>query len=140
MKTLITNNLLKFTLGTVVLTVLFRIILSTSITNQISLGIIFCSVSYGLLMWFNGRYFGRKEYENLPIYDIGFRFHLFTFLGHNLVSILWFAFSFESKYENINVIYTTALIWLVILVIHFVYYLSIRKSTIKNLDKENLFE
>lgn len=140
MKTLITNNLLKFTLVTIILTILFRIVLSTSITNKITLGVIICSILYGILMWFNGRYFGRKEYEYLPIYDIGFRFHLFTFLAHNLVSVLWFVFAFESKYENIKVIYITALIWSVFLIIHLIYYLSIRKSSIKNLDKENLFE
>ena len=140
MKTLITNNLLKFTLGTIILTILFRLVLSTSITNKMTLGLIICSIVYGVLMWFNGKYFGRKEYEYLPIYDIGFRFHLFTFLAHNLVSVLWFVFAFESKYENIKVIYITALIWSVFLIIHLVYYLSVRKSSIKNLDKENLFE
>lgn len=140
MKTLITNNLLKFTLVTIILTILFRIALSTSITNKMTLGVIICSILYGILMWFNGRYFGRKEYEYLPIYDIGFRFHLFTFLAHNLVSVLWFVFAFESKYENIKVIYITALIWSVILIIHLIYYLSVRKETIKNLDKGNLFE
>ncbi|CAM1347000.1 hypothetical protein [Tenacibaculum insulae] len=140
MKTLITNNLLKFTLGTIILTILFRIVLSTSITNKMTLGVIICAIVYGILMWFNGRYFGRKEYEYLPIYDIGFRFHLFTFLAHNLVSVLWFVFAFESKYENIKVIYITALIWSVFLIMHLIYYLSVRKSSIKNLDKENLFE
>jgi hypothetical protein len=140
MKTFITNNLLKFTLATIILTILFRIVLSTSITNKMILAVIICSIVYGILMWFNGRYFGRKEYEYLPIYDIGFRFHLFTFLAHNLVSVLWFVFAFESKYENIKVIYITALIWSVFLIIHLIYYLSVRKSSIKNLDKENLFE
>jgi hypothetical protein len=140
MKTFITTNLLKFTLATVVLTLLFRIGLSASIANKMILTVSICSIVYGILMWFNGRYFGRKEYEYLPIYDIGFRFHLSAFLAHNVVSILWFAFAFESEYEPIKVIYITALIWSVLLCIHFIYYLSIRKSSIKNLDKENLFE
>jgi hypothetical protein len=140
MKTFITNNLLKFTFVTIILTILFRIVLSTSIANKMTLAVILCSIAYGILMWSNGKYFGRKEYEYLPIYDIGFRFHLFTFLAHNLVSVLWFVFAFESKYENIKVIYITALIWSVFLIIHLIYYLSVRKSSIKNLDKENLFE
>jgi hypothetical protein len=140
MKTLITANLLKFTLATVILTIIFRIGLSTSITNKMTLAVILCSIVYGILMWFNGSYFGRKEYEYLPIYDIGFRFHLSTFLVHNLISILWFVFAFESKYENIKIIYITALIWSAFLFIHLIYYLSIRKSSINNLDKEDLFE
>ena len=140
MKTLITKNLLKFTLTTILLTILFRMGLSSSITNKMTLTVIICAVVYGILMWFNGSYFGRKEYEYLPIYDIGFRFHLSTFLAHNLISILWFTFAFESKYENVKVIYITALIWSFFLIIHLVYYLSVRKSTIKDLDKEDLFE
>jgi hypothetical protein len=75
MKTLITANLLKFTLATVILTIVFRIGLSTSINNKMTLAVILCSIVYGILMWFNGSYFGRKEYEYLPIYDIGFRFY-----------------------------------------------------------------
>lgn len=140
MKSLITPNLIKFTLVTIVLTIIFRMALSISITNKITVAVILCSIIYGILMWFNGRYFGRLEYEYLPIFDIGFIFHLSTFLTHNIVSILWFVFAFESRYENIKVIYITALIWSVFLIIHFIYYLSVRKLSIKNLDKTDLFE
>ncbi len=140
MKTLITTNLIKFTLVTILLTILFRIGLSTSIKNEMMIAVILSAIIYAISMWISGRYFGIKEFEYLPIYDIGFRFHLSTFIAHNLISILWFAFGFESKYENINVIYIIALIWSIFLIIHFVYYLSVRKSSIKNLDKEDLFE
>lgn len=140
MKSLITPNLIKFTLITIILTILFRIGLSTSITNEMMIAVILSAIIYAISMLINGSYFGRKEYEYLPIYDIGFRFHLSTFIAHNVISILWFAFGFESKYENIKVIYITALIWSVFLIIHLVYFLSVRKSSIKNLDKEDLFE
>ena len=140
MKTLITPNLLKFTLTTVILTIIFRIGLSTSITNKMIIAVIISAVVYAILMWFNGSYFGRKENEYLPIYDIGFRFHLSTFLAHNVVSVLWFVFGFESHYENIKTIYITALIWSVFLILHLVYFLYVRKSSIKNLDKDDLFE
>lgn len=140
MKTLITPNLLKLTFTTVILTILFRLGLSTSITHKMLVPVVLCAVVYFILMWINGRYFGIKEYEQLPIYDVGFRFHLSTFIAHNAISLLWFAFGFQSKYENINVIYITALIWSVILIVHFVYFLSIRKSSIKNLHKDDLFE
>ncbi|QFZ53417.1 hypothetical protein FEZ18_00640 [Oceanihabitans sp. IOP_32] len=140
MKTLLTKNLLTFTWVTLLLTIIFRAGLSTAITNKMTIAIILCAVIYAILMWFNGRYFGKKDYEYLPLYDVGFRFHLSTFIAHNTVSLLWFVFAFESKYENIKVIYITALIWLVFLILHFLYFLSIRKSSIKNLDKDNLFE
>lgn len=140
MKTLLTKNLLTFTWVTLLLTIIFRAGLSTAITNKMTIAIILCAIIYAILMWFNGRYFGKKDYEYLPLYDVGFRFHLSTFIAHNTVSLLWFVFAFESKYENIKVIYITALIWLVFLILHFLYFLSIRKSSIKNLDKDNLFE
>lgn len=140
MKTLLTKNLLTFTWVTLLLTIIFRAGLSTAITNKMTIAIILCAVIYAILMWFNGRYFGKKDYEYLPLYDVGFRFHLSTFIAHNTVSLLWFVFAFESKYENIKVIYITALIWLFFLILHFLYFLSIRKSSIKNLDKDNLFE
>lgn len=140
MKTLLTKNLLTFAWVTLLLTIIFRAGLSTAITNKMTIAIILCAIIYAILMWFNGRYFGKKDYEYLPLYDVGFRFHLSTFIAHNTVSLLWFVFAFESKYENIKVIYITALIWLFFLILHFLYFLSIRKSSIKNLDKDNLFE
>lgn len=45
-------------------------------------------INYGLSMAISGWYFGRKDAEYLPIYDIGFRFHLTPYLVHNMISIL----------------------------------------------------
>ena len=102
--------------------------------------VVMTSIVYGVLMWFNGSFFGRKDYEDLPIYDVGFRFHLATFLTHNVISILWFSFGFQSKYESVRIIYLTAAIWSLFLLAHFIYYLSVRKSTVNGLDREDLFE
>jgi hypothetical protein len=66
-------------------------------------------------------------------------FHLSTFLADNIVSIAWFLLAFESKYESIRIIYMTAIIWSGFLLLHFSYFLTKRKSTIRNLDKEDLF-
>ena len=135
-----TPNLLKFSLVAIVLTIIFRAGLSTYLSNSASIIVPAIAITYGALMWFNGYYFGRKEYEFLPMYNIGFRFHLSTFLTHNIVSILWFVFAFNSKKENIKTIYATALVWLLFIIIHYICYLVAKKSTIKNLHKKNLFE
>lgn len=140
MKNLLTANLLKFTLSAIVLTILFRIALSSFITNKMIGALLISAIAYGILMWISGYFFGKKDYENLPIHDVGFRFHLATFLAHNLISILWFTFGFQSKYEDIGIIYLTAGIWGVFLLAHFIYYLSMRKSTVNNLGREDLFE
>lgn len=91
-------------------------------------------------MFISGWYFGKKDGEYLPIYDVGFRFHFATYFIHNLVSYLWFAFDFESSYEKILNINTTALIWGAILIIHFIFYLWTRKNSINDLDKNDFFE
>ena len=140
MKNLLTANLLKFTLSAIVLTILFRIALSSFITNKMIGALLISAIAYGILMWISGYFFGKKDYENLPIHDVGFRFHLATFLAHNIISILWFTFGFQSKYEDIGIIYLTAGIWGIFLLAHFIYYLSMRKSTVHNLGREDLFE
>ena len=140
MKNLVTSNLIKFTLVAFLLTIIFRIGLSTSITNKIIIGAIMSALIYAVLMWLNGSYFGKKEYDYLPIYDVGFRFHVSTFFAHNIISILWFKLGFESKYENISITYNIAIIWSIFLITHLIYYISVRKSNIKNIHKEDLFE
>jgi len=140
MKTFFTTNLIKFAITSILLTVMFRYFLSMGIANQNNILIIASALTYGILMGFSGYYFGSKEYEELPIYDIGFRWHLTTFIVHNSISVLWFVFDFQSKYETINVIYVTTIAWSVFLLIHLFIYLSMRKNAIKQLDKEELFE
>ena len=140
MKTVITSNLLKFILTSIIVTILFRFGLSTSLTNEKKFLVITCAIIYGILMWLSGTYFGKKDHKYLPIYDVGFRFHFSTFLVHNTIAVLWFLFGFESKYENIAVVYRTVIIWSFFLTIHFIYYLYSRKSSIKGLNKKDLFE
>ncbi len=140
MKTFATPNLMKFTAVSIALTVLFRIGLSQSIEHKIILPTIFVALVYAILMFFCGIYFGRRDHEYLPVYDVGFRFHFFSFLAHNLVSVLWFVLGFQSRYENIQVIYLIASIWSVILIIHVVLFLHLKKTAIKNLSKDELFE
>ena len=140
MKTLITKNIVNFGITTFILTIIFRFVLSTSITNQ-NIGIIvFSTITYTILMYAFGHYFGKKEQEYLPINDAGFRSHLTCYIAHNIVSFLWFGFGFESELEKVEVVYITALVWGVFLFIHFFKYRSIKKFTIKNLNKNKLFE
>ena len=87
MKT-ITQYLLRFALTATVLTIIFRYFLSYGIENQSGILITISAVTYGLLMFASGWYFGRKDGEYLPIYDVGFRFHLTTYLIHNGISLL----------------------------------------------------
>lgn len=139
MKT-ITKYLVQFAIVASVLTVIFRFSLSYGIENQSKWVVVLSSVIYGLAMFLTGLYFGQKDGKYLPVLDLGFRFHLATFLVHNVISYLWLVSGFASSYENINSLNVVLIIWGVILVVHFIIYLLSRKKTINNLDKEDLFD
>jgi|SRR5690554_1281565 len=110
MKT-ITHNLLKFAIAATILTILFRYTLTYGIENKSNFTVILSAILYGVAMYLTGWTFGKKDRAYLPIYDVGFRFHLTTYLIHNIISELWFVLGFNSKYENITVIHSTAIIW-----------------------------
>ena len=139
MKT-ITPYLLRFALTATILTIVFRYFLSYGIENQSGIIITISATIYGLLMFASGWYFRRKDGEYLPIYDVGFRFHLTTYLIHNGISLLWIGLGFGSKNENLNVSIMVAIYWGIFLLIHFALFLWARKNSINNLDKEDIFE
>lgn len=139
MKT-ITPFLLRFALTATFLTMTFRYFLSYGIENKSWIIIILSAILYGVTMFISGWYFGKKDGEYLPFYDVGFRFHFTTYLIHNLISLLWFVFDFNSHYERIETVYTTAIMWGIFLIAHLLFFLYARKNTINNLDKEDLFE
>ncbi|NLV38125.1 MAG: hypothetical protein GXY66_02815 [Bacteroidales bacterium] len=95
---------------------------------------------YGFLMFGSGWYFGHKESDYLPIYDIGFRFHLTTYVVHNAITLLWLGLGFGSQYEDMKFSVMVAIYWGILLFIHFIFFLWSRKNSIKNLDKKDLFE
>lgn len=140
MKNILTPYLLKFALAATILTIIFRFFLSYEIENKMNIMIVATAILYGIFMFIAGTYFGKKDAAYFPIYDVGFRTHLATYIICNAIGELWFIFGFNSTYETIGVIHATAIIWGIILVIHFIYFLVTRKKTINNLSKKDLFE
>lgn len=136
----ITPYLVKFAVAASILTIIFRYFLSTGIENNNATLVLLSSVFYGLAMFVTGWFFGQKDGNYLPISDVGFRFHLTTFLVHNIVSELWFVFGLQASKETINTIHYTILFWLPFLIIHYVFYLVAKKKSIKGLNKDDLFE
>ncbi len=139
MKT-ITKHLVKFAVVALISTIVFRYFLSYGIENKSIIITSISSIIHGITLFTSGWFFGKKEGAYLPIYDLGFRFHLITYVIHNSISILWILLGFGSKYENSQSLYTIAMYWGVFLMLHFFYYLWKRKNTIDNLYKEDLFE
>jgi hypothetical protein len=139
MKT-ITPYLLKFALSAAVLTLIFRFCLSHGIQNQSWLTIILSSLLYFATIFSAGWYFGKKDHEHLPIFDIGFRFHFTNYVVYNIISLLWFELGFASIYERKSTIAVIAVNWGIFLLLHAVFYFWIRKRTINGMDKDDLFE
>ena len=137
---MITYQILKFSLFTIILTILFKYCLSLFISYEDTSLIVTTSLLYFFAMLLNGYYFGKKEYKTLAIYDIGFRFHLITYLIHNSIAFLWIVVGFNSEQETFNPILKTTLFWLFGVGIHFCIYLYTKKTTIKGLHKDDLFE
>lgn len=139
MKT-ITKYLLRFVLVASIFTIVFRFFLSYGIENKSDVIMSISAVLYGVSMFCIGWYFGWKDGSYLPILDIGFRFHLATYIVHNTISILWIIFGLGAKYEKLNSVIYVGLYWGVFLFLHFIVYILARKNSIKGLNKEDIFE
>jgi magnesium-transporting ATPase (P-type) len=95
---------------------------------------------YGILIFIIGWIFGKKDKMNLPLYDIGFRFHLATYIICNLIAEVWYLIGLQSEYENIRTVHLTAIFWGIGLLIHFIIYLVTRKNAINGIKKSEIFE
>jgi hypothetical protein len=136
----VTKNLIYFTIFFFFGAIVFRYGLSALIEKSSFNLIWMISIFYFFFNSFIGWFFGKRDYETLPLYDVGFRFHFVTYLMFNLVSVFWFIFEFNSHSESIDIVYTTALFWGIGLLFHFILYLIARKNSINGLKKEDIFE
>lgn len=136
----LTKNLIYFAIFFFLGVVVFRYSLSYYLENQFFNATIIIAVIYFFYNFGIGWFFGKKDHESLPLYDVGFRFHFVTYLLFNTVSILWFLLGLNSHFENIRVIYITALFWGIGLLIHFILYLVAHKHSINGLNKNDIFE
>lgn len=136
----LTKNLMFFTIFFFIGAIVFRYGLSHFIETHNYNLVWITAVFYFIFNFFIGWLFGKKDYETLPLYDIGFRFHFVTYLLFNTVSVLWFLIGFHSQFESIRIVYSTAIFWGIGLLIHFIFYLIAIKNTIKGLNKEEIFE
>ena len=136
----LTKNLMYFAVLFFMGAIVFRYSLSDFIENRLLNLIWIIAIIYFFFNFFIGWFFGKKDYESIPLNDIGFRFHFVTYFLFNMVSVLWFLFGFNSHFENIRIVYITALFWGIVLLIHFIFYLIERKNSINGLNKEEIFE
>jgi len=108
--------------------------------NQHFSGVWIVAALYAISVFMIGLVFGIKDKQTLPLYDIGFRFHLTTYLVCNLIAELWYALGLQSDYEKISTVHSIVIFWGIGLLIHFIIYLITRKNAIKGIKKTEIFE
>jgi membrane protease YdiL (CAAX protease family) len=136
----ITKNVLLYAIVALLLTITFRYCLSSVLEAKEYTLISLIAIAYGISMFASGWYFGNKDRKDLELHDIGFRFHLVTYIIFNAISEIWFLLGFNSTNEQVYGTQLTAFIWGIFLFIHWVFYLKTRKNTIDGLDKSELFQ
>ena len=135
----ITKNLVYFAVVSTALTLVFRFALSALLANACVFYFI-AAILYSLSMTAAGWTFGHKDGRELPLYDVGFRFHLITYVQYFVVTGVWFLLGLNAEVEKGEKKLITALVWGFLLAIHFVFYLLSRKKAIDGLKKDDLFD
>ena len=123
----LTFRLGQFAISALLLTVLFR-----------WTGSVLCSVVYFCLMFFAVWLFGEKETEDNCIHDIGFRYHLVTFLL--CVGVGYAAHYMGWETEALKSMTIGALCWGIGLFVHLAFFLLEYSKTIKGYAKSEIFD
>jgi len=89
-------------------------------------------------MYLVGWYFGKKDAVENDFHDIGFRFHMVTYLL--CIGIGYGAYYLGWNTENLRAMAITAISWGIGLAIHFVFYLIEQRKTIKGYAKDEIFQ
>jgi len=98
------------------------------------------AAAYAVLVFIAGWIFGKRDHLSLPLFDVGFRFHLVSYLVCNGVAEIRLFLNYNSVYESDASVHLTALIWGIFILIHFLFYLYTRRNTIDGISKNELFE
>lgn len=137
---ILTNSILLRFIGVIALwNILFRFSLSYVLENEFWIGAIVPPVIFFLTMYQTGRYFGLKQWNDLPM-NTSFTYHLSNFVVFFLVSYGFYFSGLLSKYEPISSLNYTLVFWGIGLIVHFLYYWKEMKNSIKGLDRDQLFD
>lgn len=135
-----TLNQLRFAGIITLLTLAFRFGLSNMLTQSEFVLVWIVAAFYAVLMGVTGYFTGKKDHESLPFANIGFKFHLITYVVFIALSEIWFLLGYNSLYESIKTVHLTAIFWGMGVLIHFILFLLTSRDTIKGIDKSEIFE
>ena len=136
--TALTIRLGQIAICALVLTVLFRYALNLCIEANSVIGTTTCSIVYGCLMFLIGWYFGTKDAKENEVHDIGFRYHLVSYIL--FIGIGYGVHYFGWNAESLRAMTITAISWGIGLLVHFIFYLIEQRKTIKGYAKNEIFQ
>lgn len=128
----------QFAVCAVLVTVLFRYVLSLCIGMGSWWASLLCSAAYFGLMYYAGHNFGEKDTVENEFHDIGFRFHLTTYIVCMGVGLGAHHLGWNT--ETLMSMGITAVCWGIGLLVHFILFLSEQKRTIKGYAKDEIFQ
>lgn len=138
--TLIKNhNLLRFIVIILLWNVIFRISLSSILENEHWNIVFLPPVIFFFVMYFTGRYFGLKQWKDLPI-NYSFQYHVATFSVFFIVSYGFYFGNLLSKHEPRAILDYTLLFWGLVLIVHYIKYRQCSKSSIKGISRDQIFD
>lgn len=132
----LTTNLKYFAIALMVLTLTFSYYLYSFIASEQYTNIIVLATVFGISVFAIGLYFGYNDKEVNTKIDLGFNYHLFTYIIVNGIGILWLFSVLGFTNENIKMAASQLLFWGIGL---FVHYLFSRRS-IKGYDRDTIFK
>jgi len=136
----LTRHLIGFACALIILTVIFRGLLSHYIGAENWTAILLLAFAYGCAVFIAGWMFGKREYESIPLYDIGFRFHLTTYVICNVIAVLWLLGPYKAPQESLHQSYSMIIYWGLGLLLHFIFYIYSRRHAYKGINRSDLFD
>ena len=133
------QNLFGFILVITLWNVLFRFTLSSLLENENWNYVFLPPVIFFFAMYFSGRYFGIKQWRDLPI-DQSFKYHLSTFSVFFIVSYGFYFGNLLSKHEPRTILDYTLLFWGLGLIVHYIKFRQCSKTSIKGINRDQIFD
>lgn len=120
-----------------ILTLIFRVFLSKLLLNQSFTMVWVVAAIYGLLMFTSGFASGERDKHEFSLTQSFVRWNGGTYIVWGLISYLWMFFGNPAPTEKLNTLNIAMIIWAII---GTMVYLIIKYSTIKGVDKSEIFE
>ncbi len=132
-----TKGFTTFLILASILTLIFRIVLSNLLTNQFYTLVWLLAAFYGLFMFIIGYISGERDKNEFSLTQSFLRWNGGTYIVWGLVSYPWMLLGNPAPSEKLNTLNLAMIIWAII---GTMVYLIIKYSTIKGVDKSEIFD